>query len=168
MPERHDPRMTNLPAQVNTFVGRERQLEVIDAAIRSNVGRLLTLTGPGGTGKTRLALQAAASLVGSFPDGAFVVWLAAVADPDLLTAAIAQTLGITEPHGASLFEALVDWLARRKVLVVLDNFEHLVPAAVCVADLLAACPTLHVLVTSRVLLRLYGEREVPVPPLAGR
>ncbi|MBO0883953.1 MAG: protein kinase, partial [Mycobacterium sp.] len=79
---------------------------------------------------------------------------------------IAQTLGVTEPHGGSLFETLVDWLIPRKVLLILDNFEHLVPAAVSVADLLAACPALHVLVTSRVLLRLYGEREVPVPPLA--
>lgn len=158
--------MTNLPAYVNAFVGRDHQLELITTAIRSEGARLLTLTGPGGTGKTRLALLAASSLVGDFPDGVFVVWLASISNPDRFTGAIAQALGLSEPPGGSLFQRLVDFLTEKKLLLVLDNFEHVTPSAVAVAELLGACSALHALVTSRVVLNLYGERHVPVPPLA--
>ena len=128
--------------------------------------RLLTLTGPGGTGKTRLGLQVAADLLDDFPDGVFFVALASVSDPDLVASTIAQTLGVREADGQPLAERLKDYLREKQLLLLLDNFEQVLSAAPLVADLLAACPRLKVLVTSRAPLHLRGEQEFPVPPLA--
>ncbi len=127
--------------------------------------RLLTLTGPGGTGKTRLALQVAAELVDDFRDGAWFVNLAPIADPTQVASAIAQTLRVTENAGTSLVESLQSALRDRSLLLLLDNFEQILPAAPLISDLLAAAPRLKVLVTSRALLGLYGEHDFRVPPL---
>ena len=128
--------------------------------------RLLTLTGPGGTGKTRLALQLAAEVLADFPDGVYVVFLAPIREPELVVSAIAQALGVREVGGQPLRESVKEHLRERQTLLVLDNFEQVLPAAPFVAELLAACPRLKVLVTSREMLHLYGEQEYPTPPLA--
>src|SRR5690606_27176603 len=126
---------------------------------------LLTLTGPGGSGKTRLALQAAAEMMAHFPDGVFFVALAPISDPGLVASTIAQTLGITESPKRPIFERLKEHLRAKSLLLVLDNFEQVIAAAPRVAELLATCPELKLLVTSREALHLSGEREYPVPPL---
>ena len=128
--------------------------------------RLLTLTGPGGTGKTRLGLQVAAELSDRFADGVFFVNLAPISDPELVVPAIAETLGIREGAGRSLLERLKEELRQKQMLLLLDNFEQVVSAAVQVVDLLAACPQLKVLVTSREVLHVRAEHEFPVPPLS--
>jgi predicted ATPase len=127
--------------------------------------RFLTLTGPGGTGKTRLALQAAAELLDDFADGVIFVPLAPVNDPDLVPATIAATLGIREEGDQSLPERLRYVLATKQLLLVLDNLEHLVEASPAVGELLGTAPGLKVLATSRVPLHLRAEREYPVLPL---
>src|SRR5262249_22949827 len=132
---------------------------------REDVG-LVTLTGPGGTGKTRLGLQVAADLLSAFEHGVFFVELAATTDPDLVPSAIGQALGIHESGAAPLVESLEAFLKERQLLLVLDNFEQVLPAAPLIARLLAAAPRLKVLVTSRAVLRLRGEKELAVPPLA--
>lgn len=148
---------TNLPRPASSFVGRQRQLE--HAVERLGGGtRLLTLTGPGGCGKTRLAIEAAASLVPAYTSGVFWVGLAPVRDPALVIGAIGRALGAKDGVAAHVGE--------RELLVVLDNFEHVVAAARDVSALLSACPSLAVIVTSRELLRLSGEVELQVPPLA--
>jgi predicted ATPase/DNA-binding CsgD family transcriptional regulator len=126
---------------------------------------LLTLTGPGGSGKSRLAVAAAAGVAGAFPDGVFFVSLAPFTDPHLIAFAIAQALGMGEVGDETVSERLQVVLGNKHILLVLDNFEQVVEAAPLVADLLAGCPGLTVLVTSRVRLRLSDEREIPVPPL---
>ncbi len=126
---------------------------------------LLTLTGPGGTGKTRLALEAAGQLVDSFRDGVHFVSLGAIIEPSLVPSAIAQVLGVVEVSGQSLVESLQARLRDGQTLLVLDSFEHILEAAPLVSDLLSACAGLKVLATSRATLRLRGEREFPVPPL---
>jgi predicted ATPase len=128
--------------------------------------RLVTLTGAGGTGKTRLALQVAAELVADFEDGAFFVDLAAVTDPHLFIATVAQTLSVRERPGESLSETLKDHLRDKHLILVLDNFEQLLDAGPAISTLLAAAPNLKVLVTSRAPLHLSGEHEYSVPPLA--
>jgi predicted ATPase len=128
--------------------------------------RLLTLTGPGGVGKTRLATQVATELAADFPDGVTLVPLAPLGDPALVLGAIAQALGVPDVGEASLLEMLTATLANKRALLVLDNFEHLADAAPDVADLLLACPALKVLATSRAALRVRGEQEYRVPPLA--
>ena len=127
--------------------------------------RLLTLTGPGGVGKTRLAIQVAAEVAAAFPDGAWFVPLDPVREPGLVVPAIAQALGLREMGGRPLRNRLTTYLHERHMLLVLDNFEHVVAAAPEVAALLTACPCLTVLVTSRDILRLSGEHGFPVPPL---
>jgi predicted ATPase/class 3 adenylate cyclase len=163
-----DHRPTNLPAQLTVFVGRERELVEVTGLLRQGALRLLTLTGPGGSGKTRLALQAANALVDEFRNGACLVPLAPVTDPLLVGPTIAQTLGVRQAGGQPLEERLRDELQDRELLLLLDNFEHLVAAAPLVAGLLLACPRLKVMITSREAVHLSGEQEYHVPPLPGR
>jgi predicted ATPase/class 3 adenylate cyclase len=154
----------NLPVHPTELLGREREVgEVLD--LLRGTSRLVTLTGPGGTGKTRLSLQVAAEVVGGFRDGVFLVELAPIVDPALVIPTIAQVLGVREMAGSSSAEALREYLRSRSVLLVLDNFEQVVAAASALGDLLAASPGLKILVTSREPLRLRGEREYAVSPL---
>jgi predicted ATPase/class 3 adenylate cyclase len=153
-----------LPRQLTTFVGRERERsEVKDALART---RLLTLTGPGGTGKTRLAIQVASEVVDSFEDGAVFVPLAPISDPGLVVPTIGQTLKLTEDPGRPPIENLIDHLARKRLLLVLDNLEQVVDAAPQIGELLTATEAVTVLATSREPLGLAGEREYAVPPLS--
>jgi predicted ATPase/DNA-binding XRE family transcriptional regulator len=159
-------RLAGLPVPMTPLIGRETDVAAVSALLTESAIRLLTLTGPGGTGKTRLALAIAERLASAFRDGVTFVPLAPLTDPSLVTSAIAQGLGVRQVAGQSLLEALTAHLRDKRMLLVLDNFEHLVPAAPLVTDLLGAGRSLRVLVTSRVRLRLSGEREVLVPPLA--
>ncbi len=158
-----DARPNNLPLQLTSMVGRTDEIATTIEMLERH--RLVTLTGPGGTGKTRLAVEVAGRLLHRFDDGVYLVELAAVSDPAQVTSAVAQTLGIQEGPGRSITDALTDWLADRQVLLVLDNFEQLVAAAPLVERLLGSAPGVRLLVTSRTPLRLYGEHEFPVPPL---
>ena len=150
------------------LLGRETELEEVASLLARPEARLVTLTGVGGVGKTRLALEAArASLsAGRFPDGTAVVELAPLEDPALVASAVLRSLGAAEWEGRTPGEALAGYLRDRRLLLVLDNFEHLLDAAPEVASLVGACPGLSVLVTSRAPLRVRGEREYAVPPLA--
>lgn len=153
----------NLPMQLTSFIGRSREIGEVKQLLSKE--RLLTLTGPGGSGKTRLALQVAAERIEYFHDGVFFVALAPITDPRLVASTIAQSLGITETAGRSVVDGLKDYLQRKTLLLLLDNFEQVIFAAPLVAELLAACNELKILVTSREGLRISGEREYPVPPL---
>jgi predicted ATPase len=148
------------------FIGREAQLAEVSALLRRPEVRLLTLTGAGGTGKTRLALQVASGMLADHPDGVYLVDLAPVRDPGLVVPAIAKTLGVIESGGEPLLETVKCALGQRRLLLLLDNFEQVVLAASAVSELLAAAPNLVILVTSRTPLRLSGEFEYPVPPMA--
>ena len=148
---------TNLPRPASSFVGRERELAEILARIEGGV-RLLTLTGPGGSGKTRLAIEAASTLVPEYKAGVFWVGLAALRDPALVTETIAQTLGAKD--------GIAEHVGERELLLLLDNLEQVVEAAPELASLLERAPNLTLLITSRQLLRVRGEVEYPVPPLA--
>lgn len=159
-------RRNNLPAQPTPLVGRERELDEVLALLRSPDVRLLTLTGPGGTGKTRLGLQAAAELTDEFEDGVFFVALAAVANPTLVAPTITRTLGLTESSNQPPETILKGYLRDRQTLLVLDNLEQILASATLVDALLSSASDLKVLVTSRTPLRLYGEYEFPVPPLS--
>src|ERR687897_917830 len=156
----------NLPAQPTPLVGREKELEEVLALLRTSHVRLLTLTGTGGTGKTRLSLQAAAELTDEFEDGVFFVALAAIADPTLVAPAIMRTLGLTESGNRPAEELLESYLRDKQVLLVLDNCEQVLESVPRLDALLSAAPGLKVLATSRTALRLYGEHEFPVPPLS--
>jgi predicted ATPase/DNA-binding SARP family transcriptional activator len=160
----HGP--SNLPTQTSDFLGREAQLEAIGDLLETESVRLLTLTGPGGIGKTRLALQAAAGHIDRLDDGAFFVDLSPVRDPDRVPQAVVQALGVTGDPDEPPAEMLEDHLRSRQLLLVLDNFEHVMDAAAGIADLLLHCPRLTILVTSREALRVRGERLFPVPPLS--
>jgi predicted ATPase/DNA-binding SARP family transcriptional activator len=160
-----DARPTNLPTQPGALIGRERELAQVRDRLASDEIRILTLTGAGGTGKSRLALQASADALGYFPSGVFFVALAPLSDAELVIPTIAQVLGLRVPRGRALVEFLTDYLAERKLLLVLDNFEHVVAAAPAVANLVAAAPGLEVLTTSREPMHVSGERVFPVPPL---
>jgi predicted ATPase/DNA-binding SARP family transcriptional activator/Tfp pilus assembly protein PilF len=152
-----------LPVPPTPLVGRRLELAAVSALYRDEGARLVTLTGPGGTGKTRLALAAAHALEPELRDGALFVGLAPVSDPELLVATIAEALDLQE-GGRLLPEAVIDHLRERRMLLVLDNFEQLLSAAPFVGDLLAAAPRLWILATSRAPLRLAAEREYPVLP----
>jgi predicted ATPase/class 3 adenylate cyclase len=175
---------TNLPAQTTVFIGREPEIAAVrDLLCRADV-RLVTLTGPGGTGKTRLSMQVAAALLdehsptlrlqlerapedkGLFPNGVWFVNLAPISRPDLVASAIAQTLDVRETGGQPIHDQLKDYLREKRMLLLLDNFEQIVDAAPVVSELLATAPGLRVLVTSRMPLHLSGEREFAVLPLA--
>ena len=159
-----DATPNNLPTQMTSFVGRTR--EVAEARRLLAGTRLLTLTGPGGTGKTRLSLQLAAEVISDYPDGVFFVPLGPIEDPGLVAPAIVQALGLREAVNQTPVNRLTEHLRDRHVLLALDNFEQVLPAAGLVGDLMKASEGLRVLVTSRATLHLYGEREYEVPPLA--
>ena len=148
------------------LVGRLRELEELTTILAAEGARLVTLTGPGGTGKTRLAVAVAADLAGSYPNGIFFVPLAPVSDAGLVTQAIAQELGVTERPGEQLERTLARALEDRTLLLVLDNFEQVLAAAPTIADLLAGTRGVAVLATSREPLKIRGEREYAVAPLA--
>jgi predicted ATPase/class 3 adenylate cyclase/Tfp pilus assembly protein PilF len=158
-------RPNNLPIQPNPLVGRELEVEQVAERLCGEEVRLLTLTGPGGTGKTRLALQAGANLLEEFEDGAFFVSLATMTDPELVPTAIAGSLRLKESVEESLMETLKGYLHHKHLLLILDNFEQVLEGAPVVGELVRACPRFKVLATSRVPLRLYGEQEYAVPPL---
>jgi predicted ATPase/class 3 adenylate cyclase len=161
-----DTYRNNLPLQPTPLVGREKEVSEVCDLLRGTETRLLTLTGPGGTGKTRLALQAAADLLDDFPDGTFFVPLATLSEAELFLSTVAETLGVRETGEQPLDESLKDYLKERRLLLVLDNFEQVLGAAPTVTELLAAAPGLKVLATSRAPLGLYGEQEYAVPPLS--
>jgi predicted ATPase/class 3 adenylate cyclase len=158
-----DRQPNNLPTQLTSFVGRDAELA--DAAALLPRTRLLTLTGPGGTGKTRLSLQLAANVADQFEDGTWFVALEPVRDPSLVASRIATALGLVETGKQSARDLIVESLGSRHVLFVLDNFEQVVEAAPLVADLLRSCEGLTVIATSRAALRVSGEQEYPVPGL---
>jgi predicted ATPase/class 3 adenylate cyclase len=149
---------TNLPVPATPFVGRERELADVVGLVADDSLRLVTLTGPGGSGKTRLALQAAGALAQRFPHGVFWVPLAPLQDPELVLESASRALGA--PNG------LAEHIADSRVLLLFDNFEHVLTATSGVGELLAACPRLEILVTSREPLRLSGEQTYSVPPFA--
>ena len=159
-------RLGNLPIPSTPLLGREQELEALTKLLRRDEVRLITLTGPGGTGKTRLGLQVASNLSEALTDGTFFVSLAANTDAKLVMSTIAQTFGIFENPVRSIAEGVIAYLREKNLLLLLDNFEHLIAAAPIVAELLVACPKLKILVTSRTVLHLMGEHEFSVPPLA--
>ena len=159
-----DARSGNLPNQLTSFIGRQRELPAVAQLAASH--RLVTLTGPGGTGKTRLALRVADELIKDHADGAFFVDLAAVRDAALVPLATARALGVIVDPGGDALVALRAHLRDRELLLILDNFEQVIEAAETVEQLLAAAPRLRVLVTSREALAIYGEQEFPVAPFA--
>jgi predicted ATPase/serine/threonine protein kinase len=164
-----ETRPANLPMQQTGFVGREKEIAAAKELLLRQDVRLVTVTGPGGIGKTRLAVQVASGLVERFPGGIHFVPLASLSDPGLIASVIVQALGIREAGGQSPLEILKRNLQDSlcaPMLLVLDNFEHLVQAAPTVAELLAVGSNLKILVTSRAALHVYGEHEFPVPPLA--
>jgi predicted ATPase/DNA-binding CsgD family transcriptional regulator len=152
----------NLPAKLTRFIGRASEIARIKELVLEN--RLVCLTGPGGVGKTRLALKIAHELNNSFRDGVWLVELAPVEKPGALVQAIMKSLYLAEPDDLAPEQALKNFLRQKKLLLVIDNFEHLLPAANRIADLLADVPQLHVLATSRERLHLYGEVEQPIFP----
>jgi predicted ATPase/DNA-binding SARP family transcriptional activator len=159
-------RATNMPAATTSFVGRVRELGQVRSLLERPGVRLLTLTGAGGTGKTRLALEAVRALAGELADGVWFVPLAATVDAALVPSAIAGALGVQPAQGQSHADAVEHFVRERELLLVLDNLEHLLDAAPFAAGLLAAAPRLSVVATSRVHLNVYGEFEYAVPPLS--
>jgi predicted ATPase len=164
-PKKPEPPKHNLPLQLTSFIGRETEIGQIRRQLAR--ARLLTLTGAGGSGKTRLALEAAGGLLPQFPDGTWLVELASLAEPALLPQTVANTLGLREVPGVSITAVLLDHLRPRQILLLLDNCEHLIQAcAELVEKMLSACPSLKVLATSREALSIAGESAYLVPALS--
>lgn len=172
--DQHRQIPNNLPTQSTRLIGRAREVEDVWDLLAQPDVRILTLTGPGGVGKTRLGLQVAASLLSNgsqdavqqFGDGVYFVPLAAVSDPDLVIATIAHTLELRGATQEQLLERLKGYLQDKEMLLLLDNFEQVVSAAPLLSNVLADCPGVKVMITSRELLHLYGEHDYPVPPLS--
>ncbi|MCC6175711.1 MAG: adenylate/guanylate cyclase domain-containing protein [Chloroflexi bacterium] len=156
----------NLPIQPTPLIGREREIQSVSDLLAHDDVRLVTLTGPGGIGKTRLGLQVAASSIERYEDGVLLVELAPISDPALVASTIAQILGVAVTAERRVVDVLVERLRDRRLLLVLDNFEQVLAAAMDVDELVRSCPSLSVLVTSRAPLQLRGEHEFPIPPLA--
>ena len=157
----------NLPAPRTRLIGRERDVATLVELVPVHPGRLVTLTGVGGSGKTRLALRVADDLVEAFPDGVWLVDLSPTADPALVATAVAKSLGVPEAPGAPLIDTLTSWLRTQTLLIVLDNCEHVLDGCAQVVEpLLTACPGARILATSREPLQLAGERQWRVQPLA--
>ena len=163
-----EPRPSNLPVPRTAFIGREHEAAALRQLLGRDDVRLVTLTGPGGIGKTRLALQVAGEIGDQFPSGVCFVSLSVVGEPGLIASAIAQAVGMRETGNQSAQEGLKDYLGAldQPMLLLLDNFEHLVSAAPAISELLSAGPRLKIVVTSQSPLHVYGEHEFPVPPLA--
>jgi predicted ATPase/class 3 adenylate cyclase len=164
-PRAVDARPSNLPSPLTSFVGREAEIEEVERLLGG--ARLLTLTGPGGSGKSRLAVAVAAALLSQFRDGACFVDLAPVTDPALVPAAVANALGVPEAPGRPILDGVKEHLRHRELLGVVDNFEQVVEAGPVLEELLTSAPGLRAMVTSRVVLSLRGEQEYAVPPLGG-
>ena len=162
-PRTLDARPNNLPLQLTSFVGREEEISEVERLLGHT--RLLTLTGPGGSGKSRLALRVAAGLLTRYRDGSCFVDLSPVTDPALVPAAVAKALGVPEEAGRPILDGVKDHLRHRELLQVVDNFEQVVEAGPVIEELLTAAPKLQTMVTSRVVLSLRGEQEYAVPPL---
>ncbi|HJU86173.1 MAG TPA: adenylate/guanylate cyclase domain-containing protein, partial [Gemmatimonadota bacterium] len=160
-----DARPHNLPAQATPLVGRERELKAVRDLVLRDSARLVTLTGPGGTGKTRLALQVAAEVIDAFRDGVFFVNLTSVREPERLSSVILQALDVMPDSGETPDAALRKWLVDRQVLLILDNFEQIVASAPRIGALLRDAPRLTLLVTSQAALRIGGEHAYPLGPL---
>jgi predicted ATPase/class 3 adenylate cyclase len=158
-----DARPNNLPLQLTSFIGREDEIDEVVKLLDDH--RLVTLTGPGGTGKTRLALAVATHVLPRFGDGVFFVDLAPIADPGQVCPGICQVLGVREEPGSDVIDTMVNRLAGKELLLFLDNFEHLLEAAPMVDEMMSRVAEVRVLVTSRAPLSLYGEQEHDVPPL---
>ena len=155
----------NLPAQTTQFIGRETEIDQIVGIIREQKSRLLTLTGPGGTGKTRLSQEAAREMLEDFQDGIFFIPLAPINDPELVPSVIARTIGVREGGGLPPQDNLKAYLRDKQILLILDNFEQVLDATNGVNDLLLVAPGLKMIVTSRIPLHVRGEQEYPVQPL---
>lgn len=158
-----DALLNNLPGQLTSFIGRQQELLELQNLLKEK--RLVTLTGPGGSGKTRLALQAAREMVEHFRNGVVFVALASLTDSELIASTIARPLGIKETAGRSIADSVQDYLRSKSLLLVLDNFEQVIAAAPLVSQLLTGCSELKIMITSREALRIGGEHEYPVPPL---
>ncbi len=158
-----DARPNNLPIELTSFVGRE--VEIAEVGELLDRAHLVTLTGPGGTGKTRLSVQVAAERLTRYADGAFFVELAPITDPGLVASAIGSALGVRESTDRPLIDTLKEAVREKELLLVLDNFEQVAGAAPLVTDLLSGAARLRIMVTSRALLHVHGEHEYPVPPL---
>jgi predicted ATPase len=161
-----DPVWNAVPVPLTPLLGRDEEIGCIRALLDAQGTRLLTLTGPGGIGKTRLAIEAATQVAPNFAHGACFVVLASVRDPQLVVGAVAQALGLQDSGDRAMQDTLVSVLRDRHLLLVLDNVEHLMSSvAPWLADLLAECPLLHVMVTSRIAVQIDGEQRFVVPPL---
>ncbi len=164
-PQPPTPNRTNLQTPPTSFIGREKEVAMARRLLLRTDVRLLNMTGPGGTGKTRLAQHVASGLLDTFASGVFFVPLASISDPNMVVPTIAQTFGLRESPGEPLLELVNSYLRDKQLLLVLDNFEQVEAATPQVAELLTSCPNLKILVTSRALLHAYGEQDFPVPPL---